>query len=521
MEEQQPEGSSSMDESDQVEKNEDDVAEEVQGPTPDEFAESLKEQGNAKYKEKDYYGAIRLYKQAIEAVPGNAAYYNNCAAAQLMVNQYARVIESCAECLKIDPVNVKALIRKGKAEMTLGKAADAQMSFKSALSVDPTNSTAFSEKKQADLLLARISKACEAILAGDFSHGLALAHAGLRQAPESRELLTIKVEGLIKAGDFDQAYAVTTSLMRDDQNDAKLLYFRARCLYFQENFPNAIRHLQQALQLDPDYKVAQQSIKMIRKLERTKEEGNKLFKAGKYQDAIESYATCLEIDPENKSFMAKLFCNRAACLQKTRQFERALSDCDSALESNPEYGKAYMRKAACLREIGGKANIERATHCYSEAERILGQSQEIQQALRESKLELKKAKRKDYYTILDLSNRENSSEQEIKKAYRKAALKWHPDRHTQDSDEDKAKAEASFKDVGEAYEVLSDSSKKQKYDSGLTLEEIEQGPQMGGGHHHQDPDEIFRMFFGGGGGGGGGHPFGGGGGGGLSLWLIL
>ena len=67
-------------------------------------------------------------------------------------------------------------------------------------------------------------------------------------------------------------------------------------------------------------------------------------------------------------------------------------------------------------------------------------------------------KYEDYYEILGVAR--DASPEEIKKAYRRLALKWHPDRHL----EDKATAEAQFKRMSEAYEVLSDPDKRKKYD---------------------------------------------------------
>ncbi|CAL8467437.1 g6975 [Coccomyxa elongata] len=105
----------------------------------------------------------------------------------------------------------------------------------------------------------------------------------------------------------------------------------------------------------------------------------------------------------------------------------------------------------------------------------------------------------------------------IKKAYRKAALRWHPDRNP---GEKKEKAEKKFKEIAAAYEVLSDPEKRAVYDrhgeAGLSGEGGPGGP--GGGNMHfqfqGDPMDVFKAFFGGGDPfGGGGGPFGGGGGG--------
>lgn len=131
---------------------------------------------------------------------------------------------------------------------------------------------------------------------------------------------------------------------------------------------------------------------------------------------------------------------------------------------------------------------------------------------------------KDYYSVLGVSK--SASADEIKKAYRKLALEYHPDRNKT------KEAEAKFKEVTKAYEVLSDPQKKQTYDQ-YGHSAFEQGAGQGpfgggfggaqGGHYgpftytytngnggdfdfggFSDPFEIFEQFF------GGGNPFGGG-----------
>ena len=115
--------------------------------------------------------------------------------------------------------------------------------------------------------------------------------------------------------------------------------------------------------------------------------------------------------------------------------------------------------------------------------------------------------KQDFYEILGISK--SASKAEIKKAYRKMAIKYHPDKNPGDTN-----AEESFKKAAEAYEVLSDENKKARYDQyGHAAFD---GPQGGGGFGGggMNMDDIFSQFgdiFGGGGFGGGFGGFGGGG----------
>ncbi|KAK4686038.1 hypothetical protein P7C73_g4088, partial [Tremellales sp. Uapishka_1] len=121
----------------------------------------------------------------------------------------------------------------------------------------------------------------------------------------------------------------------------------------------------------------------------------------------------------------------------------------------------------------------------------------------------------EYYKTLGISK--DASDAEIKKAYRKESLKWHPDKNPGPK---QAAAEAKFKKVGEAFEVLSDPDKKSVYDQ-FGEEGLKNGGPPGagggfggfpggggfgggGGFHQSDPNDIFNTFFSSMGGGGGG-----------------
>ncbi|TGD59119.1 molecular chaperone DnaJ [Flavobacterium humi] len=113
--------------------------------------------------------------------------------------------------------------------------------------------------------------------------------------------------------------------------------------------------------------------------------------------------------------------------------------------------------------------------------------------------------KKDFYEILGIAK--NASEAEIKKAYRKKAIEFHPDKNPGDK-----AAEEKFKEAAEAYEILSDPQKKAKYDQ-YGHQAFDGAGGFGGGHMNMD--DIFSQFgdiFGGAFGGGGFGGFGGGGG---------
>lgn len=110
---------------------------------------------------------------------------------------------------------------------------------------------------------------------------------------------------------------------------------------------------------------------------------------------------------------------------------------------------------------------------------------------------------KDYYKVLEIPR--NASEQEIKKAYRKMALKYHPDKNKSPG------AEERFKDIAEAYEVLSDSQKREVFDKygeeglkgapqrqpgGASFREFHMPEGFTSFSFHGDPRATFSRVFG-------------------------
>ena len=166
------------------------------------------------------------------------------------------------------------------------------------------------------------------------------------------------------------------------------------------------------------------------------------------------------------------------------------------------YVRAFQRRAKLYQD----SNEHDSAVADYDAVMRMDPNQNNKAILTEAKKLQKIAKRKDYYKILCVHR--NATEDEIKRAYRKQAVLHHPDKHANNTEAKQHAEEQLFKEVGEAYSVLSDPKKRVRYDRGDDLEDIAADI---------DPSQIFQNIFNMGGSGAPGgftFSFGGGGGGG-------
>lgn len=235
----------------------------------------------------------------------------------------------------------------------------------------------------------------------------------------------------------------------------------------------------------------------VRELLHCKNAGNEAFQSGKYAEAVEHYTAAISKSIESRSFAAVCFCNRAAAHQSLGGIVDAIGDCSIAIALDGSYPKALSRRAT-LQEM-----IRDYKHAADDLQRLIsileiqsgknsqksatpgsatgGSAKDLRKACRRLSSIQEKAKKErslDLYLILGIKSSDAASE--VKKAYRKAALRHHPDKAGQifaraesgsDGQQWKVIAESIqmdadrlFKMIGEAYAVLSDTTKRSKYD---------------------------------------------------------
>eukprot|EP00258_Populus_trichocarpa_P018115 XP_006381002.2 uncharacterized protein LOC7496120 [Populus trichocarpa] len=252
----------------------------------------------------------------------------------------------------------------------------------------------------------------------------------------------------------------------------------------------------------------------VRDLLRHKSAGNEAVRSGRYAEAVEHYTAALSNNIESRPFSAICFGNRAAAHQALGQIADAIADCSLAVALDGNYSKAVSRRAALhemIRDYGQAASdLQRLVSVLenlsdekvrqsSKPARSTSRTKELRQARQHLSLmeeEAKKGIPLDLYRILGVKDSDTAAD--IKKAYRKAALKHHPDKAGQflarsESGHDRqlwkeivqevhADADRLFKMIGEAYAVLSDSSKRSEYDLD---EEIRKASKENNGSSHR------------------------------------
>ncbi|GLT88176.1 hypothetical protein SLE2022_062110 [Rubroshorea leprosula] len=262
----------------------------------------------------------------------------------------------------------------------------------------------------------------------------------------------------------------------------------------------------------------------IRELLRLKNAGNDAFRSGRYAEAVEHYTVALSSNVESRPYAAICFCNRAAAHQALGQIADAIADCSLAIALNGSYTKALSRRATLhgiirdfrqavsdlqrLISILENQYEEKATQSGSSS--TGSNSKELRQARSQLSSMQEEAKRGislDFYLILGVKQSDSTSD--IKKAYRKAALRHHPDKagqflaRSENGDDGQLwkeimeevhkDADRLFKMIGEAYAVLSDTTKRSEYD---LEEELRKAPKesKSSGPVHTASDEYDYYF---------------------------
>lgn len=355
------------------------------------------------------------------------------------------------------------------------------------------------------------------------------ASAAIKVGSNSAELRELRARCETERGNVEAAYADLSRLAMLNPSSQELRVRLANLAFFFLEPSTAVAEVKKCLHYDPDSKPCKALHKSLRAFDRDLAKVRNFVQSDKPSDArraiallrgedglIARFDKMLEEAVAGKTIPVQFDLKkhsstrleiysmgcRATVDAKDFSSKNGAAWCDATLEMDPnnESGLVYRGEKLLKAE-----KWEEAVAAFQSAfEKSGRQSRDIMERMQKAERLLKVSKRKDYYKVLGVSR--DADERTIKKAFRKAAKENHPD---------VGGSEEKMQALNEAYEVLSDTELRQRYDNGDDPNDPTGGQQGNPFAHHSGGGGMpffFQQAFGGGGGfPGGGFPGGGGG----------
>ena len=455
----------------------------------DNFTSSfaLKQKGNEYFNQGKYLDAIEYYTRAISVNPKDASCYSNRAACHLKMQNYVACIADADQAIQEDRTYAKAYRRKAQGYLGKGDLRMARITYEKAVQNCPGDHS-LARNLQAVAEAERYYEKIDSSI-NDGNTALALIDKVAALVPEFEYLKLKKVEVLARLGRATEALSLSKQLAPYFKNDPEYYYSKGLAEFYNSQMDQAKRSLSECMKLDPEHQKCRYLLKNMKNFEDHKAKANAAFKSGKYDEAIRLYTECLQLDPGYRAYNAIIYCNRSLAYKKKGKTNEALADINKSIELNAGNAKAFFRRGEIKME---QQDYEGALRDFQQVRQLEPRYPGLREKYIECERHHKKASKKDYYKILGVEK--NASLDDIKKAYKKLALKWHPDKNNQ-SEEKRAEAEKKFKEISEAYSTLSDPEKRKKYDLGGDEMDGEMFSTFDGGAGGIDPNVIFQTFF--------------------------
>lgn len=440
--------------------------------------------------------ALSIMNKVIEMEPTNESNFYKRFRFFLKQSKYKEAMSDLNTALLIKPDYEQVLVQRGKLLMRMGRCDDAIADYTRLKDVNP-NSKDLSNLNDARLCSATMIDASNAYNSNNYELCKHLYTEVVRYAELSADVLLKRSHCQYFLGQMYECIADTGKVLKIDSNNLRALQLRGNSYYVLGELEAAANHYRQGLKLDPEHDGCKGGYRILKKIKDNLAKVEKAKAEGNYENVIKYLEIVIKVDETHRTIAPKAMLDMCHALIQLKKYNEAKPILSQLVDSDSTNGQIYRLLGQIHME---NEEYDEAVFKYKKAAEYLPGDAAVDGELRKAESAAKQSKQKDYYKILGVKR--NANAKEIKKAYREQALVWHPDKHT--GEEDKIKAEKQFQLVAEAYEVLGDNEKRQKYDRG---EEV--FPNQGGGDGQGQGQGFPHHFnpFGGhpGGGGGGGH----------------
>ncbi|KAJ1829718.1 hypothetical protein LPJ56_000030 [Coemansia sp. RSA 2599] len=461
------------------------------------------EEANRLLLQGDLQEAMKSYDTAVERDPQNYLTYFNRATTLLSLSKHASAVRDFSRAIELKPDFDQAYYHRARVYLREGNygGAEDDLGMVSGGSKDLAKKSG--ELKDKVVATRELSRRAERALAEkNYGECSSAATKVIRASPLSAAALKTRALCRIAEGDIEGASADLGRLVRIRSDDLETLNMLADLHFLALNEPDrGMDSVRACLKSDPDNRSCKATYMRLRGLQRkmAKVDGDRnkrkwnacnravaplSGKGGLLAEVDDMYAEFIVAADIPASIPSRLATQLAgiACegYANTKKWEKALGHCARVLDADPENVDALGNQFDALLETDKLDQAEATLAKLESAAAGGGGGSMGQQKMHERRSKLENlrrlASRKDYYKILDVPKDATSAE--VKRAYRKLAHQWHPDRYR--GDLPKEEVEKKMADINLAYEVLMDEEKRASYDRGFDPNDPTGGAGPGG-----------------------------------------
>jgi DnaJ family protein C protein 3 len=459
----------------------------------------LRSDGDMAFAKGDMKKAKKLFKKVIKLEPKNERNYYKLFRVHLKERAYPEAIKDLTKALEVAPKYKEGLYQRGHLNIQMGHCVEASADLDTLLQIDPAHKKGLVDAPLAKQCAQSVQQAESHATAGN--HKAAHEHysAALSHTTNSHKLLLERGKSCFAMGEYFETLADTGRALKIEKESMEALEMRGMAYYKLGEHDMALRHFRQGLHYDPDHKGCKTIYKKLKKIDKLEKNGDKALAEGKHDEAIVFYTDSIAVDPEHSVFVKEVYfkiCNahlNAEAMAEGAETTRAQSALEAGMQATAA-DDSFANGHMCVSDAYMKLEqFEDAVQAIKNAHNHNQEDGGIREKVQKAEAALKQSKTKNYYKILGVERDVN--DRGLKKAYRKLALKWHPDKHP--GEESQKKAAAMFQDIGEAHEVLSKPELRAKYDKGEDVFDNQGGGGGGGGgrmFHHGG--QQFKFHFG-------------------------
>lgn len=398
---------------------------------------------------------------------------------RLSRSQFAAAVKDLDRALELEPSSLQARLQRGAILRKICRYDSAKADVETLLQRKPGHKTATGELDAIGKGKQALNTVRTVFATSKASPNLEyFIKQALEYAPECVEVHAMQAELRLDARDFESAVQSAGRILKVEPGNIPALTLRGRAQYQLGELESALKHFREALKFDPEHKEVKAHYNRAKKLSKFKKKAEEAFATHKFKEAIDHYETAIAADPEHP-LAAAMSGNLGQAYFKTRKPKKAVQACNRALQHDPNNAEAMFTRAEARiaeGEYEGAFQDAKTLHAKQPGDmRYRELYSRAQNALQKSKM-------KDHYKTLGVDRA--ASDLDIKKAYRRLAKLYHPDK-VQGDEAKKEEAGKKFQEVADSYEILSDPEKKARYDRGEDVNGQMQGhPGHGNPFHH-------------------------------------